>query len=217
MIRPWNMILGANEQHFIIIRDLVWLSTTETKWIAIIDDDTYFPTLYPLALALDKHDANAPTYLGALSENFDQVKNHGFMAFGGAGAFLSIPLARKLESYVDQCLKEDTLDQGDGLLKNCIYRKTKTKLSIMPGLHQLDMKGDLSGFYESGVFPTSLHHWKSWHDAPVDKMGMIGEMCGGCFLQRFKFGSDTVLTNGYSIASYSNGTASIDLSQTEAT
>jgi hypothetical protein len=77
------------------------------------------------------------------------------------------------------------------------------------------MGGDMSGFYESGRLPMSLHHWKSWHQAPVDKMVKISEFCGSCFLQRFAFGSDTVLTNGYSIVQYSAGLESVDLNKME--
>lgn len=217
MKKPWNKSIGVNEQHFAIIRSLIENSNPGTKWLAIIDDDTFFPSLFPLSQSLSKHDHTTSAYLGALSENFDQVKNHGFMAFGGAGTFLSLPQARFLNPLIDRCLAEDDLAQGDGLLKHCISSKTKTQLSIIPGLHQLDMTGDLSGFYESGIYPVSLHHWKSWHHAPVDKMAKIVEFCGGCFLQRFKFGSDTVLSNGYSIAVYSGGMKDIDLNKTEGT
>ncbi|CAM1511998.1 Fc.00g095110.m01.CDS01 [Cosmosporella sp. VM-42] len=217
MVKPWDKSLGPNEQHFTVLRDLLWHSTPETKWVGIIDDDTFFPSLYPLSQTLEKYDHTKNAYLGALSENFDQVKHHGFMAFGGAGIFLSMPLVRKLEPHIEQCLNEYGVPQGDGLLKYCIYSKTKAKLSMIPGLHQLDMNGDMGGFYESRGLPLSLHHWKSWHKAPVDMMGKVLEFCGGCFLQRFRFGSDTVLTNGYSIAMYQGGTGNLDFDRIEGT
>lgn len=216
-IRPWNKTLGANEQHFTIVRDLLRHATPDTKWAAIIDDDTFFPALYPLAQELEKRDPASEAYMGALSENKDAVDFHGFMAFGGAGAFLSVPLLRKLDPHVESCLAEEDVPQGDGLLKYCIYNKTEARLDFVPGLHQIDMGGDMSGLYESGQLPLSLHHWKTWHQAPVDQMAVVSDFCGGCVLQRWEFGNDTVLANGYSIAVYADGTESIDLDRMEGT
>ncbi|KAI1069871.1 hypothetical protein LB507_007871 [Fusarium sp. FIESC RH6] len=212
---PWNKAITPNEQHFAIVRDLLEHATPKTQWAAIVDDDTFFPSLYPMSQILAKQDHKIPAYIGGLSENYDAVKHHGYMAFGGAGVFLSQALLRELNPHLEECLKVDHVPQGDGLLKQCIYSKTKTKLTVVKGLHQLDMGGDMSGFYESGRLPMSLHHWKSWHQAPVDKMVKISEFCGSCFLQRFAFGSDTVLTNGYSIVQYSAGLESVDLNKME--
>ncbi|KAM5347595.1 hypothetical protein ACJ41O_007419 [Fusarium nematophilum] len=213
--KPWNDAITTNEQHFAIVRDLLGFSTPETKWTAIIDDDTFFPSLYPIHKILSKYNYKLPHYVGGLSENFDAVKHHGYMGFGGAGVFLSPALLRELDPALEACLKVEHVPQGDGLLKQCIYSETKTKLTIVKGLHQLDMGGDMSGFYESGRLPLSLHHWKSWHQAPVDKMVKVSELCGECFLQRFTFGPDTVLTNGYSIVEYSAGLESVDLNKME--
>ncbi|KAF5251439.1 hypothetical protein FANTH_3461 [Fusarium anthophilum] len=212
---PWNKAITSNEQHFAIVRDLLAHVTPKTQWTAIVDDDTFFPSLYPMSKILAKYDHKLPAYVGGLSENYDAVKHHGYMAFGGAGIFLSPSLLRELDPHLEECLKVDHVPQGDGLLKQCIYSKTKTKLTVVKGLHQLDMGGDMSGFYESGRLPMTLHHWKSWHQAPVDKMVKISEFCGSCFLQRFAFGSDTVLTNGYSIVQYSAGLESVDLNKME--
>ncbi|KAH7150219.1 hypothetical protein B0J13DRAFT_594589 [Dactylonectria estremocensis] len=215
--RPWNTTATQNEQHFTIIRDLRRAATRDTKWVAIVDDDTFFPSLYPLAEILDKYDHTVPAYLGALSDNGDAVKHHGFMAFGGAGIFLSLSLLNELDPHIEACLGEEHVPQGDGLLRACIYGKTKTELTVIKGLHQLDMGHDLSGLYESGTLPISLHHWKSWHHSPVDEMVKISEFCGSCFLQRFQFGSDTILSNGFSIAMYPEGTKSVNLTEMEGT
>lgn len=212
---PWNDKITPNEQHFAIVRDLLRYATPETKWTAIVDDDTFFPSLYPISQILGKYDHRLPAYVGGLSENHDAVNHHGYMGFGGAGIFLSPALLRELDPHLEACLTAEHVPQGDGLLKQCIYSKTKTKLSVVKGLHQLDMGGDMSGFYESGRLPMSLHHWKSWHQAPVDKMVKVSEFCGSCFLQRFTFGSDTVFTNGYSIVEYSAGLESVDLNKME--
>lgn len=217
IVKPWNSTITQNEQHFTIVRDLLQHATPETKWAAIIDDDTFFPSLYQVGQILAGHNHTAPAYLGGLSENSDAVKHHGYMAFGGAGVFLSIGLLQELDPHLEECLDMEHVPQGDGLLKSCIYNKTETQVTVIPGLHQLDFGGDMSGFYEAGRLPISLHHWKSWHHAPVDKMAKISEICGGCFLQRVVFGSDTVLSNGYSIVQYPLGTESVDLDKTEGT
>lgn len=207
----------VNEQHFTIIRDLLRHATPETKWVGIIDDDTFFPSLYPLAEILATQDHNIPAYLGGLSDSLEAIQIHGLMAYGGAGAFLSMPLVRELEPHIETCLRQSSTQQGDALLKNCIYGQTKARLTTMPGLNQLDIIGDPSGFYESGRYPLSLHHWKTWHSAPVDQMAKSSDFCGGCFLQRWRFGEDTVLANGYSVAQYKRGISHTDLNRTEAT
>lgn len=217
LAKPSNPSVGANEQHFAMLRDLMRFASPRVEWISVMDDDTFFPSLYPLAKLLETYDASGLTYLGALSESAEAIKRWGHMAYGGAGAFLSIALARQLEPFVEVCLSEHDVPQGDWLLSECIRNKTGTPLTPVPGLHQLDMMGGIDGFYESGRFPISIHHWKSWHHVPVIKMAKITEFCGFCFLQRWQFGSDTVLNNGYSISVYPGGAANIDLGATEAT
>ncbi|KAH6608331.1 glycosyltransferase family 31 [Trichoderma cornu-damae] len=216
-IRPWNCSLDVNEQHFAIIRDLVDFSTPETQWAVIIDDDTFFPWPYSIAQLLASYNPVVPTYIGGLSESQPSVEHFGVMAYGGAGVFLSMSLVRQLDPHVDDCLVESLEREGDGLLKNCVRKYTQTELTAIPGLHQLDMRGDLSGFYESGAFPLSLHHWKSWHQAPVDKMAKVADFCGECFLQRWRFDGNTILANGYSISIYEDGISHADLGLIEGT
>ncbi|RFU80527.1 glycosyltransferase family 31 [Trichoderma arundinaceum] len=216
-IRPWNCSLNVNEQHFAIIRDLVDYSDQGTQWAVIIDDDTFFPSPYSIEQLLASYDPAVPAYIGGLSESQGAVESFGVMAYGGAGVFMSISLVRQLDIHVDDCLAESLTREGDGLLKSCIYNYTRTVLTAIPGLHQLDMRGDLSGFYESGIFPLSLHHWKSWHQAPVDKMAKVAEFCGECFLQRWRFDANTILANGYSISIYEDGISQADLELIEGT
>lgn len=215
--RPMNDQLDVNQQHFTVLRDLLHHSTPQTKWICIIDDDTFFPSLFPLSEMLDGQDYTAPVYLGGLSDSMWAIQQHGLLAYGGAGVFMSMPLVRQLDPHIEACLAESNTGQGDALLKNCIYSQTDTRLTLVPGLNQLDLRGDTSGFYESGRWPLSLHHWKTWHSAPVDLMAKASDFCGGCFLQRFRFGGDTVLANGYSVAVYREGIEHSDLNHTEAT
>lgn len=209
--------LTTSQNHFAIIRDLVQYSTPETQWFGILDDDTFFPSLYPLAEELERHDHTKPQYVGALSEDFRAVKNWGYMAFGGAGAFLSLPAARTLDGKLEECLGGTEDAQGDGILRDCVHRHTRAKLVHVPGLHQQDMRGDVSGFFEAGLRVVSLHHWKSWYRHPVDEMALVARFCGDCFLQRWRFGTDTVLANGFSFSVYPGGLDGLELDKTEET
>ena len=108
----------------------------------------------------------------------------------------------------------------------CVYRYSRTKLTHIPELHQIDLGGDVSGIYESGRLPLSLHHWKGgWWDGsafPMATMHLISDICGDCFLQRWRFKGDMILSNGYSIATYPDGALNrfekgLDLSKVEKT
>jgi hypothetical protein len=200
-----------------MLRDLVEHATSDTRWIAIIDDDTFFPSFHQLSKALDEFDSSQPLYIGGLSEDLLSVEAYGLPAYGGAGVFLSVPLAQKLEPEIEYCLETFNDNQGDGLLFTCVTNLTQTPLSVIPALHQVDLMGDISGFYESGHLPLSTHHWKSWNFIPMAKMAKIADFCGGCFLQRWRFGTDTILSNGYSIAVYEHGTKHLDLNKIEGT
>ncbi|KAK4675454.1 hypothetical protein QC764_504355 [Podospora pseudoanserina] len=47
-----------------------------------------------------------PLYLGARSESKSANRQYGEMAFGGAGLFVSVPLARQLVPYFERCAVE---------------------------------------------------------------------------------------------------------------
>ena len=111
----------------------------------------------------------------------------------------------------------------------CVYKYSRAKLTQIPELHQFDLGGDVSGMYESGRLPLSLHHWKrGWWDErdgpafPIVEMHLISDICGDCFLQRWQFKGDMILSNGYSIATYPTGSLNrfetgMDLSKVENT
>lgn len=214
---PRNKSLTIAQNHFAVLGRLLEAATPQTRWFGIVDDDTFFPSLYRLDEELKKHNHKRPAWLGALSEDFDSVRLWGYMAYGGAGVFVSVPLARQLVPHMEACLAEATLPTGDGILRDCIHDHTMTKLTIVPGLYQHDLYGDLAGFYESGVLPLSVHHWRTWYKAPVAKMAAVSRLCGDCFLQRWRFGADTLLANGFSVSQYRRGLDAYDLTQMEGT
>ncbi|CAM1509991.1 Fc.00g003260.m01.CDS01 [Cosmosporella sp. VM-42] len=205
-------------QQFLLLRDLTQQIKADTRWVGIVDDDTFFPSLWPIRQRLSRYDPAHPLYLGALSEDIGAVMEWGFMGFGGAGIFLSVPLLHELEPWLSTCMRDSNASQGDVLLRECIYQHTEARFTDVPGLHQQDFIGDVTGFYEAGLNPLSLHHWKSWHHVPVMKMARVGDICGDCFLQRWKFGRNTVLANGFSVNVYADEVLNdIQLEDTEGT
>lgn len=215
--KPEDPEIAVEIHHFMLIRNLLNATTAKTKWIGILDDDTFFPSLYPLDEQLETYDHTKSLWLGALSDSFGSVKAWGYMAFGGAGVFISQPLAKELDPHLEDCISEASTITGDGLLRDCIYTRTRTKLTLVPGLYQHDTHGDMSGFFESGVRPLSVHHWKSWYKVPMPQMAAITRLCGDCFLARHRFSEDTLLANGYSITHYPDGLDKIDLDKMEGT
>ena len=201
------------ERYFSLIKLMYEHRNDKTKWMAVIDDDTFFPSMHSLIDILDRYDATERVYLGAMSEEWWAVVRYGFMAFGGAGVFLSLPLAAVLDAHYDECRKRSRAGAGDMRIRECIVWHTDTKLTHVPGLHQIDLHGDRSGLFESGRLPLSLHHWKEgWWDEkgygswfPMAAMHLVADVCGDCFLQRWQFQGDMVLSNGYSIAEYPTG------------
>lgn len=197
------------------------------KWLVMCDDDTFFPSMHSLLDRLSTYDHRSDLYIGTLSEDTNNIKRHGSQAFGGAGVFFSIHLASLITKLHDRCNTDQKLQesntgwgpQGDILLRKCIYENTEIRLTMLRDLHQLDIQGDPSGFYEAGLAPLSLHHFKGgvWHSAKPYEGAQITHGCGeACFLQRFLTNDDFIISNGYSVAYYPSG-IQFDVNQMERT
>ena len=203
-------------RYFSLVKILYDRRDPATQWIALLDDDTFLPSMYSLIDTLNDYDSSKEWYLGSMSEDWWSVMVYGMMSFGGGGTFLSMPTAALINASYDACISESSAQQGDIRVFECINRHSTTKLQPVTGLHQNDLGGDLSGFYESGRLPISLHHWKTgWHfeqkpeqralnTYPIPKMHLVSDICGDCFLQRWQFGAHTILSNGFSISTYEN-------------
>lgn len=203
-------------RYFSLVKILYKQRDSATQWISLLDDDTFLPSMRSLVDTLGTYDPSKEWYLGAMSEDWWSIMVYGMMSFGGGGTFLSVPTAAQINANYDTCMGRSTSNQGDIRVFECITAHTTTKFHPIAGLHQTDLGGDLSGFYESGRLPLSLHHWKTgWHfeqkpeqralnTYPMAKMHLVSDVCGDCFLQRWQFGSDTILSNGFSISTYPN-------------
>lgn len=195
------------DRYFALLKVLHESRQPSTKWYVFIDDDTFFLDMSKLLATFVKYDPAEPWYIGALTEDFQQMATWGYMAYGGGGIFLSAPLVEQLLPHWDQCFARR--NTGDKMLAQCIYQHTTTKFTWEQNLHQVDLHGDQSGFYEAlRPQPLSLHHWKSAaFRSTIDmyNLSKVASVCGNsCILQKFKFRNNWVLTNGFSLVKYSN-------------
>ena len=197
------------QRYFSLVNVMYAARDDKTQWITLIDDDTFFPSLLDLQNMLKQHDWTKPQYIGSLSEDWWAVNHYGLMGFGGAGIMLSLPMAKIIDDHVDECKEHLRSTAGDISVMDCVYRFSSTKLTHIPSLHQVDMHGDLSGFYESGREMLSLHHWKEGSSAgyklEMEKMHLVADICDSCFLQRWQFPNELLLSNGFSITYYPQG------------
>jgi hypothetical protein len=186
-------------RYSLLVKLLADNARPQTKWGCIMDDDTFFLSMPRLTNMLSRYNENQPHYIGSLTECDAQLSQFGIFAYGGAGMFLSRPLLDELGKVWDEC--DAGTDHGDGKIAHCVYQFTHTKLEIAEELHQLDLRGDASGWFEAArTVPVSLHHWKSWFNADMIKMTAVSEICGAeCVLRQWKFADGWILTNGYSV------------------
>ncbi|KAH7040637.1 uncharacterized protein B0I36DRAFT_233736 [Microdochium trichocladiopsis] len=197
------------------------------KWLVSCDDDTFFPSVHTLVEKFKQYDPEDMLYIGTLSEDVNNIDRHGSQAFGGAGVFISVPLAAKVRHDYQTCKTEQKIHesnsgwgpQGDILLRKCIYENTDVRLSVLHGLYQLDLYGDPSGFYESGIKPITLHHFKGggWHLALPSEYTKLAYICGeDCTLMRFQTADNFILSSGFSVVHYPKG-INFNLAQMERT
>lgn len=209
LVDPPELQDSFSEKYFSLVK-VMWSHRNEkTAWIATIDDDTFFPSMSSLVTMLAKYNPDEKYYVGALSENWWSVTRYGMMAFGGAGIFLSRAMGEVLDENYQMCKETSHTTAGDIRILECVYATTTSKLTNERDLHQIDLWEDLSGLFESGKMPLSLHHWKpgaayaKGYDVPT--MHIVADVCRDCFLQRWWFKKDLMLTNGYSISLYPQG------------
>ena len=209
IVHPVRPIDSFAQRYFSLVNVMYAGRDEKTRWVTLIDDDTFFPSMHDLLATLSKYDATKPQYIGSLSEDWWAVNHYGLMGFGGAGIMLSVPMAKIIDDHTDECKENLRTTAGDISVMDCIYRFSSTKLTHVPALHQVDMHGDLSGFYESGREMLSLHHWKEGSAAgyklEMEKMHLVADICDSCFLQRWQFPHEVVLSNGFSVCEYPQG------------
>ncbi|KAI0838941.1 glycosyltransferase family 31 protein [Hypoxylon sp. FL0890] len=196
----------------------------EKKFLGLVDDDIFFPSMGKLLSRLSKYDVRKKLYLGLPSERSDWiVENNVTLTYGGGAVFFTPPMITAISQL--PCLNSTTqplspsssesrTGQWDEALYTCITSHpgssshSDTKLHIIPSLYTpSDDLFSLRTGYESGVQPLTLHHYKHRHRFDPGKAHLVSSLCGeSCFLQRFFFREDGwVLVNGHSVAEYPDG------------
>ncbi|CAI9271722.1 unnamed protein product [Lactuca saligna] len=131
------------------------------RWYVMGDDDSIF-FVDNLVDELSKYDHTKYIYIGGHSESIisNQVYSYD-MGFGGAGLILSYPLAKMVQQNIEDCFRRyPYLNSADLILMTCV---NDFGVSVTPhqGLHQMDIRGDASGFLSAHprVPLLSLHHF----------------------------------------------------------
>ena len=188
--------------------------TDGTQWLSIIDINTFFPSISAVLFMLSRYDPTERHYIGAVSEAWWTVGHYGLMGNIRSGVFISIPLVEALMDDLEHC--EHVMHIADPVedyrIMRCISELTDIKLTMDRSLRPLELDGDLSGIFESGEAPLSIYQRKKEmnHDHTLmaydyTAMHQIADICPSCFLQRWHFDADMILSSGYSIAQYPKG------------
>ncbi|KAK1587295.1 hypothetical protein Q3G72_011504 [Acer saccharum] len=133
----------------------------DVRWYVIADDDTLF-FVDNLVEVLGKYDHSKYHYIGTNSESIKSNYDFSFeMGYGGSGYALSYTLVEELVSKIDGCIERyPHLWASDHLSYSC-SADLGVDLTIEKGLHQIDLRGDISGLLSS--HPNSplltLHHF----------------------------------------------------------
>ncbi|TIA89106.1 hypothetical protein E3P99_02234 [Wallemia hederae] len=190
-------------------------------WVVVGDDDTTFVDIRLVQRMLAKYDPRQDWFIGGNSESARQANGFGLQAFGGAGIFISNPLARQIHDNYDQCVEQFKDDfGGDGKLSKCAAvaagKDIKNTVTHERGLHQFDIPGNAEGFFQSGQPFISLHHLiNGWSDiipsyfpkymsddwAAIKIILRAAKFLGGDnMFKRYAFdGGRTLMTLGHSI------------------
>ncbi|KAF3634708.1 hypothetical protein FXO38_25007 [Capsicum annuum] len=130
------------------------------RWVVMGDDDSIF-FVDNMVDVLSSYDHTKYYYLGGQSEYLLSNYWYSFnQAFGGAGFILSYPLAKAMSKYVESCLRRyPFLRSADQITMVCIS-DVGVIFTPLKGSHQIDLRGDISGFLSSHPKAPlmSLHH-----------------------------------------------------------
>jgi hypothetical protein len=207
------------------------------RYMALVDDDIFFPSMGQLVKRLSKFDPSKEHYIGAPSERADWlIESDRTLTYGGGAVFLTAPMLERLAQL--PCLHEPAKkpkvsgssslqtggEQWDLLLYECITGNTEVDLHVLPSFYnpeeeQLysdrDRRVLVAEGYASGAQaqpPLTLHHYKNVHRFEAGRGHLVTSACGeACFLQRFRFKDDWILVNGYTLSHYPDGVDTVTL------
>lgn len=190
----------------------------EKKYLGLMDDDVFFPSMNRLLARLGQLDPAKDAYVGLPSEKADWAVTEGAnvtTTYGGGAVFLTRPMADAISKM--PCARQlpeqppTTSGQWDERLYQCIMAHHNSRLRIMSSFYTPEDDNDNENdddSYESGLQPLKLHHCRQRHQRfSPSRAHLITSLTGeGSFLQRFWFrGDDWILVNGHSVAEYPDG------------
>ncbi|KAH8900039.1 hypothetical protein GQ53DRAFT_633848 [Thozetella sp. PMI_491] len=195
------------------------------KYLALLDDDIFFPSVGKLLQKLSKFNSEKEYYIGAPSERTDWVfDDYEAFTYGGGAVFLTVPLVDRLAQST--CLKDiirddEVGDQWDMMLYNCVSQTGDMELQVLPSFYNPEEeylfgeRGVIENEgYGGGLQALTLHHYKNTHRFEAGQGHLVTDICGeDCFLQRFLFKDDWVLVNGYSMTHYPEGVEAMSLKE----
>lgn len=226
---------GTGESAYVdLVHELKRHSTSEggkgKRYVALVDDDIFFPNMGRLVQKLSKFDPGKEYYIGAPSERSDWViESNKTFTYGGGAVFLTRPMLEQLTHLSCMSNKpaaaapESRLagEQWDLLLYECITAHTSADLHVLPSFYnpeeeQLYSDHDrrilVAEGYASGAQALTLHHYRNLHRFEAGKGHMVASACGeACFLQRFRFRDNWILVNGYTLSHYPDGVDTLRL------
>ena len=159
---PRNSLMRV--RYFSLVKLLYEKRGSATQWIALLDDDTFLPSMRSLVETLGSYDSSQEWFLGGISEDWWLVMVYGMMSFGGGGIFLSITVAPRIDANHDTRVRETYANQGD--IRSLSVLPDALQPSSSPCVDSTKWTSVVSSpaSYESGRLPLLLHDWKAgWH------------------------------------------------------
>ncbi|TKA54472.1 hypothetical protein B0A53_03165 [Rhodotorula sp. CCFEE 5036] len=200
-------------------------------WFVFGDDDTWYSDVTMLREFLARHNPADEHFFGTFSETRQNYEYFGPIAFGGGGIIISRALLEKMQARVDECaVRFRDVIGGDGMISNCAALCRDYPLSKIveevPGLRQMDIQGDATGYLTDGSAPfLSLHHWTSWLQLmpgvpgleAISLLSSAASVLGGPnFLRRWVFDGGLITWSaGYAVTIHRSALTAEELRQIE--
>ncbi|KAL9488567.1 hypothetical protein ACSS6W_000844 [Trichoderma asperelloides] len=181
------------------------------RWYALVEDDVFFPDVSYLQHRLASYKIDEEVYIGLPSEQNDWEatrSNTTTTTYGGGAVFLTRPALDTLSKLT--CFEMPELrdrfhaKRWDVLLKSCFAWDSDVKMNVLPGFHNPDIEviNLDTDAYESGIRPLILHDALGRHGMDVNVAHLVTNVCDTCFMQRYEFHDNWVLTVGVSISEH---------------
>lgn len=180
------------------------------RWFALVEDDIFFPDITYLQDRLAPYKASDEVYIGLPSEQDDwqTMQADTITTYGGGAVFLTHSALDSLSklSCFDMPELRDRFHakRWDVLLRDCFTRNTELGMQIMPSFYNPENSTNNSKIdaYESGIRPLVLHGGMERHGMDVNTAHLVTNVCSGCFMRRYVFHDNWVLSVGVSISQH---------------